>query len=64
MVVVPSGSFEMGSPSGETGRFYDEEPVHRVTIERPFAADAELNIRPGDLSRRMENIDTFLHLSP
>ena len=37
MVVVPSGSFMMGSPSGEKGRDSDEGPVHRVTFERPFA---------------------------
>ncbi|MCY4454066.1 MAG: SUMF1/EgtB/PvdO family nonheme iron enzyme [Immundisolibacterales bacterium] len=36
MVVVPSGSYEMGSPSREKGRDADEGPVHRVTIERPF----------------------------
>lgn len=33
MVVVPSGSFQMGSENGE----YDERPVHRVTISKPFA---------------------------
>ena len=33
MVVVPSGSFMMGSKS----RFDDEMPSHRVTISRPFA---------------------------
>ena len=32
LVVVPSGSFMMGSPEHE-----DEGPVHRVTIGRPFA---------------------------
>ena len=37
LVVVPSGSFEMGSPSGESGRNDDEGPVHRVTISKPFA---------------------------
>ena len=37
MVVVPSGSFMMGSPSSEEGRDADEGPVHRVTIVRPFA---------------------------
>ena len=37
MVVVPEGSFMMGSPSGEEGRDDDEGPVHRVTFERPFA---------------------------
>ena len=32
MVVVPGGSFMMGSPSGESGRGGDEGPVHRVAI--------------------------------
>lgn len=33
MVVIPPGSFEMGSNDGEA----DEKPVHRVTIIRAFA---------------------------
>ena len=37
MVVVPSGSFRMGSPPGETGRYDNEGPVHRVEIGEPFA---------------------------
>jgi formylglycine-generating enzyme required for sulfatase activity len=37
MVVVPAGSFMMGSPPGEEGRHESEGPQHRVTIARPFA---------------------------
>ena len=37
MAVVPAGSFLMGSPAGESLRFDDEGPVHRVTIAQPFA---------------------------
>ena len=37
LVVVPSGSYRMGSPSSESGREDDEGPVHQVTIGRPFA---------------------------
>jgi formylglycine-generating enzyme required for sulfatase activity len=37
MVVVPSGSFTMGSPPGEESRDADEGPQRRVTIGRPFA---------------------------
>ena len=37
MVVVPAGSFMMGSPSHEAGRDNDEGPAHRVTIAKPFA---------------------------
>ncbi len=37
MVVVPAGSFLMGSPSSEEERLDNEGPVHRVTIPQPFA---------------------------
>jgi len=37
MVVVPAGSYRMGSPSYEQGRQEDEGPVHEVTIATPFA---------------------------
>jgi formylglycine-generating enzyme required for sulfatase activity len=37
MVVIPRGSFTMGSPDSEQGRDSDEEPQHRVTISRAFA---------------------------
>ncbi|MBP7867180.1 MAG: formylglycine-generating enzyme family protein [Acidobacteria bacterium] len=34
-VRIPPGSFTMGSPDGEPGRFIDETQ-HRVTLSRPF----------------------------
>jgi|GEM_PF-6941652 len=37
MVVVPAGSFSMGSPLTESGRDTDEGPQHRVSISRQFA---------------------------
>ena len=37
MVVVPAGSFLMGSPESEEGRYDDEGPQHRVTIREAFA---------------------------
>ena len=37
MVVVAAGSFMMGSPESEVGRFPGEGPQHRVTIGSPFA---------------------------
>ena len=46
MVVVPGGTFLMGSPDGsggdngdraEDGRYDDEGPRRRITIDRPFA---------------------------
>lgn len=38
MVVVPAGSFLMGSPYDEAGRESDEGPLRRVTINRRLAA--------------------------
>ncbi len=40
MVVVPAGSFVMGSPDTEEGGTEHEKPVRRVTILRPFAASS------------------------
>lgn len=37
MVVIPPGSFVMGSPDSETGRDKDEGPQHSVTIAYPLA---------------------------
>jgi len=37
MVVVPAGTFVMGSPDGEEERDEDEAPQHKVTIPSPFA---------------------------
>src|SRR5688572_27942819 len=36
IVVVPAGSFTMGSPPGEEGRLDREGPERQVTIARPF----------------------------
>jgi formylglycine-generating enzyme required for sulfatase activity len=38
MIVVPAGSFVMGSPVSELTRNEQEGPQHRVTIARAFAA--------------------------
>ena len=40
MVVVPVGSFMMGSPPGEAGQSSSEGPQHQVVIGHPFAVGA------------------------
>ncbi len=37
MMVLPSGSFEMGSPPDEVGRYSAEGPQHRVSLGSAFA---------------------------
>lgn len=37
MVVIPAGSFMMGSPDNEEDRFNNEGPRHRITFDRGFA---------------------------
>ena len=37
MVVVPAGTFRMGSPASEAGRYDDVGPRHEVTLRSPFA---------------------------
>ncbi len=35
-VLIPAGTFMMGSPSDELGRDSDETPQHQITISRPY----------------------------
>lgn len=37
MVVLPAGTFTMGTPEDEVGREPDEGPMHEVTFAKPFA---------------------------
>ena len=37
MVMIPAGTFMMGSPASEEGRDDDEGPRHEVTLRSPFA---------------------------
>ncbi len=37
MVVIPAGSFTMGSPASEKGRYNKEGTHHQVSIPRSFA---------------------------
>ena len=50
MVVVPAGSFMMGSPSSEKGRNSQEGPVHPVTFAEPFAV-GKYEVTRGEFAR-------------
>ena len=56
MVVVPAGSFMMGSPSSEEGRWGGEGPVHRVTIPAPFAV-GKYEVTRGEFARFVSATD-------
>jgi formylglycine-generating enzyme required for sulfatase activity len=36
MVLIPAGTFMMGSPGNEKDRSLNEGPQHEVTISKPF----------------------------
>jgi formylglycine-generating enzyme required for sulfatase activity len=36
LLLIPAGEFDMGSPFSEWPREYDEDPVRRIKISRPF----------------------------
>ena len=50
LVVVPAGSFMMGSSPSEEGRDDDEGPQHRVTIAEPFAVGVH-EVTRGEFAR-------------
>ena len=50
MVVVPAGSYMMGSPPGEAGRYDAEGPQHRVVIGEPFAVGV-YEVTRGEFAR-------------
>jgi formylglycine-generating enzyme required for sulfatase activity len=50
MIVLPAGSFMMGSPDSEAERISNEGPQHRVTFNRGFAM-GRTEITVGDFKR-------------
>ena len=44
-VRIPAGSFQMGSPASEEGRYSDEGPVHRVRVRGFELAKTEVTVR-------------------
>ena len=54
MVVVPAGSYEMGSLASEAGRSRAEGPVHRVTLAQSFAVGV-YEVTRGEFGRFVES---------
>jgi formylglycine-generating enzyme required for sulfatase activity len=55
MVVVPRGTFTMGSPENEEGRSDDEGPQHQVTISKPFAV-GRFAVTRGEFASFIESL--------
>jgi len=58
-VLIPTGSFIMGSPSSEVGRDDDESPQHQVTISRSFYMQTT-EVTQGQWKRVMGNNPSYL----
>lgn len=50
MVIVPAGTFTMGSPEAEAGRYEREGPVREIAIPEPFAMSV-YEITRGEYAR-------------
>ncbi|MBV7575529.1 formylglycine-generating enzyme family protein [Pseudomonas sp. PDM32] len=53
MVVLPAGTFTMGTPDDEVGREPDEGPMHEVTFDQPFAM-SRYQITAGEWNQYMK----------
>jgi len=51
--LIPPGTFQMGSPTGEAERSADEGPQHAVTIAQPFYLGT-FEVTQGEYERLME----------
>lgn len=53
MVVLPAGTFTMGTPDDEVGREPDEGPMHEVKFDKPFAM-SRYQITAGEWNQYMK----------
>lgn len=57
MVVLPAGSFVMGTPEDEVGREPDEGPQHTVTFKNAFAM-SRFHVTAGELDAYIRETGT------
>ncbi|MEG0635344.1 MAG: formylglycine-generating enzyme family protein, partial [Pseudomonas sp.] len=53
MVVLPTGTFKMGTPDDEVGRQPDEGPIHDVTFAKPVAI-SRFQVLAGEWDRYVQ----------
>lgn len=59
MVVLPAGSYLMGTPKDEMGRQGDEGPQHTVTFAKPFAI-SRYTVTAGELNAYVKATGTVI----
>ncbi|MBH3339918.1 formylglycine-generating enzyme family protein [Pseudomonas mendocina] len=59
MVVLPAGSFVMGTPENEVGRQHDEGPLRTVAFARPFAI-SRYQVTAAELDAYIKQSDTVI----
>lgn len=59
MVVLPAGSFQMGTPDDEVGRQPDEGPLHLVTFDKPFAI-SRFHVTAGEWQAYLKQTGTVI----
>ena len=59
MVVIPAGTFRMGSPASEEGRSEDEGPQHRVTVKSFALGETEVTFDEWDACVRGGGCDGY-----
>ena len=64
MILIPSGSFLMGSPSDEDGNDQDESPQHRVTVPMFFMGRYPITQAQWEAVAAMPQIEKELHSNP
>src|SRR5215475_6884922 len=56
MVLIPGGSFTMGSPENEEGRFPEEGPQHVVNLSSFFMGKFEVTVRQWNAVARLPKV--------
>jgi formylglycine-generating enzyme required for sulfatase activity len=64
MVEIPGGSFQMGSPNNEAGRFANEGPIHTVMVSPYFLSRYPITQAQWRKVAQMPQVNMFLVTDP